>query len=64
MKLYMRMRSQNHKLEHYPLASDPQNRNNFAQWREAELEKMSPDDLLVVSRSDYYCWCLDLKGYA
>ncbi|XP_021741904.1 apoptosis-enhancing nuclease-like [Chenopodium quinoa] len=63
MKLYMRMRSQNHKAEYYPLASDPQNRNNFAQWREAELEKMTPDELLAISRSDYYCWCLDLKGY-
>ncbi|XP_068334469.1 RNA exonuclease 4-like [Pyrus communis] len=59
MKLYMRMRSQVHKVEAYPLASDPQNRNNFAAWRQNELERMSPDQMLEISRSDYYCWCLD-----
>ncbi|GAB4849190.1 hypothetical protein Ancab_004000 [Ancistrocladus abbreviatus] len=64
MSLYMRMRSQNHKAEDYPLASDPQNRNNFASWRESELGRMTPEQLLEISRSDYYCWCLDLKGYA
>ncbi|XP_049371506.1 uncharacterized protein LOC125836373 [Solanum verrucosum] len=59
MRLYMRMKSQVHKRENYPLATDPQNRNNFASWRENELEKMMPPQLLEISRSDYYCWCLD-----
>ncbi|KAJ9135308.1 hypothetical protein P3X46_032511 [Hevea brasiliensis] len=59
MRLYMRMRSQRHTVEIYPLASDPQNRNNFASWRQAELERMSPEEMLAISRSDYYCWCLD-----
>ncbi|KAI9078068.1 hypothetical protein K1719_039993 [Acacia pycnantha] len=59
MRLYMRMRSQAHKIEEYPLASDPQNKNNFASWRQRELERMSPDQMLAISRSDYYCWCLD-----
>ncbi|KDP45347.1 hypothetical protein JCGZ_09596 [Jatropha curcas] len=59
MRLYMRMRSQRHAVEDYPLASDPQNRNNFASWRQNELEKMSPEEMLAISRSDYYCWCLD-----
>uniref|UniRef100_A0A2C9UHQ9 C2H2-type domain-containing protein n=1 Tax=Manihot esculenta TaxID=3983 RepID=A0A2C9UHQ9_MANES len=59
MRLYMRMRSQKHAPEDYPLASDPQNRNNFASWRQAELERMSPEEMLAISRSDYYCWCLD-----
>ncbi|KAJ8544962.1 hypothetical protein K7X08_017545 [Anisodus acutangulus] len=46
MKLYMRMKSQAHKREDYPLANDPQNRNNFASWRqtiepqEAQLERL------------------------
>lgn len=62
MRLYMRMRSQNHEVEDYPLATDPQNRNNFAQWRQSELERMSPEEMLEISRSDYYCWCLDSKG--
>ncbi|PQQ15770.1 RNA exonuclease 4 [Prunus yedoensis var. nudiflora] len=61
MKLYMRMRSQVHKIEAYPLASDPQNRNNFASWRQNELERMSPEQMLEASRSDYYCWCLDSR---
>ncbi|CAL9224111.1 unnamed protein product [Arabidopsis halleri] len=59
MRLYTRMRYQKHRAEAYPLASDTQNRNNFAAWRQNELERMSPEELLDLSRSDYYCWCLD-----
>ncbi|KAK4754777.1 hypothetical protein SAY87_008534 [Trapa incisa] len=59
MRLYMRMRSQAHRKEDYPLASEPQNRNNFASWRQGELERMNPEEMLEISRSDYYCWCLD-----
>jgi len=59
MRLYMRMRSQVHRTQDYPLVSDPQNRNNFASWRQSELERMSPEQMLEISRSDYYCWCLD-----
>ncbi|KAG6392473.1 hypothetical protein SASPL_146692 [Salvia splendens] len=61
MRLYKRMRSQDHRVESYPLASDQQNRNNFASWRQLELERMSPERMLEMSRSDYYCWCLDSK---
>ncbi|RXH83111.1 hypothetical protein DVH24_003609 [Malus domestica] len=59
MKIYKRMRSQVHKVEAHPLASDTQNRNNFAAWRQNELERMSPDQMMEISRSDYNCWCLD-----
>ncbi|XP_022993635.1 RNA exonuclease 4-like [Cucurbita maxima] len=61
MRLYKRMRSQVHRIEHHPMASDPQNKNNFAAWRESELERMSPEQMLEISRSDYYCWCMDLR---
>ncbi|KAF9626641.1 hypothetical protein IFM89_037622 [Coptis chinensis] len=61
MRLYMRMRSQVHQAEDYVAASDAPNRNNFPAWRQNELERMSPDQLLEISRSDYYCWCLDNK---
>lgn len=61
MRLYKRMRSQVHRIEHHPMASDPQNKNNFAAWRENELERMSPERMLEISRSDYYCWCMDLR---
>ncbi|ESQ46963.1 hypothetical protein EUTSA_v10028110mg [Eutrema salsugineum] len=59
MRLYTRMRYQKHKTEAHSLASDTQNRNNYAAWRQNELERMSPQELLDLSRSDYYCWCLD-----
>nr|GMC67234.1 RNA exonuclease 4 [Ipomoea batatas] len=59
MRLYTRMRSLAHRTQDYPLATDPQNRNNYASWRQTELERMSPENLLELSRSDYYCWCLD-----
>lgn len=59
----MRMRTQNHRIEDYPLASDAQNRNNFASWRQNELERMSPEQMLDISRSDYYCWCMDPWSY-
>lgn len=61
MRLYKRMRSQVHRKESYPMASDPQNKNNFAIWRENELQRMSPEQMLEISRSDYYCWCMDLR---
>ncbi|KAL7100716.1 hypothetical protein ACP275_08G012000 [Erythranthe tilingii] len=61
MRLYIRMRAQAHKVEDYPMASDPQNRNNFASRRQSELERMSPQKMLEISRSDYFCWCLDKK---
>ncbi|KAH7532510.1 hypothetical protein FEM48_Zijuj04G0027900 [Ziziphus jujuba var. spinosa] len=63
MRLYQRMKSQNHKVEDFPLASDAQNRNNFASWRQSELERMTPEQMLDISRSDFYCWCLDSRDY-
>ncbi|KAG7626859.1 putative exoribonuclease II transcription factor C2H2 family [Arabidopsis thaliana] len=59
MRLYTRMRYQKHKIEAYPLAADAQNRSNQVAWRQSEAERMSPDEILSISRSDYYCWCLD-----
>lgn len=61
MRLYKRMRSQVHRIEKHPMASDPQNKNNFANWRENELQRMSPEQMLEISRSDYYCWCMDSR---
>ncbi|KAL0898043.1 hypothetical protein Bca101_082004 [Brassica carinata] len=59
MRLYIRMRYQKHRTDTYPLASDTHNRNNYASWRQNELESLSEEELLNLSRSDYYCWCLD-----
>ncbi|MCL7034561.1 hypothetical protein MKW94_002303 [Papaver nudicaule] len=62
MRLYKRMRKLNHQAEELYSAPDAQNRNNtFACRRQSELDRMTPDQLLAISRSDYYCWCLDSK---
>ncbi|KAL5716041.1 hypothetical protein ACHQM5_017780 [Ranunculus cassubicifolius] len=55
MRLYMRMKSQSHRLDEY------QSNRNFVALRQNELERMNPGQLLDISRSDYYCWCLDAK---
>ncbi|XP_072964689.1 RNA exonuclease 4-like [Typha angustifolia] len=59
MRLYMRMRSQTHPRDNSQGSGDAQNRNNFPSWRQRELERMTPEALLELSASDYYCWCLD-----
>ncbi|RWR85589.1 RNA exonuclease 4-like protein [Cinnamomum micranthum f. kanehirae] len=64
MRLYMRMRSQAHQTKELPGSSEAQHLNNFASWRQKELEKMTPEALLEISRSKYYCWCLDSKQRA
>ncbi|RWW12747.1 hypothetical protein GW17_00023575 [Ensete ventricosum] len=57
MRLYVRMRSQNHPRD--DSSGSGENRNNYPSWRQPELEKMTPEALLELSSSDYYCWCLD-----
>ncbi|URD85279.1 hypothetical protein MUK42_28002 [Musa troglodytarum] len=53
MRLYIRMRSQNHPRDY--ASGCGENRNNYPAWRQRELEKMTPDALLELSASDYYC---------
>ena len=31
----------------------------FPAWRQRELERMTPEELLRLSTPDYHCWCLD-----
>ncbi|KAJ4973280.1 hypothetical protein NE237_006454 [Protea cynaroides] len=59
MRLYLKMRREVHPMEDYPLTTDGPNRNNFAASRQNELERMTPEEMLEISRCDYYCWCLD-----
>nr|CAB3472549.1 unnamed protein product [Digitaria exilis] len=61
MRLYHRMRRQEHAKgggddADVPAASAEQ---AFPAWRQRELERMTPDELLRLSRPDYHCWCLD-----
>ncbi|KAM0944261.1 putative exoribonuclease II [Dioscorea sansibarensis] len=58
-RLYNRMRSQVHPPDYSSGSGEAQSRNNFASWRQRDLEKMTPEALLEISASDYYCWCLD-----
>uniref|UniRef100_A0A0E0CQG8 RNA exonuclease 4 n=1 Tax=Oryza meridionalis TaxID=40149 RepID=A0A0E0CQG8_9ORYZ len=57
MRLYIRMRSQAHPRDYASGSGETQ--NNYPAWRQRELERMSPEELLALSGSDYYCWCLD-----
>lgn len=63
MRLYKRIRSQDHPTEgtirvssshlSFSSSSDP--------WKSMAHETMAPDELLEISRSNYKCWCLDSR---
>ncbi|TVU22287.1 hypothetical protein EJB05_31972, partial [Eragrostis curvula] len=55
MRLYHRMRGQPHPKGDADAAASPA----FPAWRQRELERMTPEELLQLSLPDYYCWCLD-----
>ncbi|XP_055813315.1 uncharacterized protein LOC129882853 isoform X2 [Solanum dulcamara] len=62
MRLYKRIRAQDHPMEgtikvsnspalSFSSSSDP--------WKSKSHESMTPNELLEISRSNYKCWCLD-----
>ncbi|OEL25273.1 hypothetical protein BAE44_0013709 [Dichanthelium oligosanthes] len=60
MRLYRRMKKQ----EHHPNGGDADEpaasaEQAFPAWRQRELERMTPEELLRLSTPDYRCWCLD-----
>ncbi|XP_042414684.1 RNA exonuclease 4-like [Zingiber officinale] len=57
MRLYVKMRSQKHDRDYS--SGSGESRNSYPAWRQKELEKMTPEALLELSVSDFYCWCLD-----
>lgn len=64
MRLYQRMRAQRHRRCEGDAAagaafSAASAETAFPAWRQRELERMSPEELLQLSTPDYYCWCLD-----
>lgn len=64
MRIYKRMRAQDHQLEGAKVSAlldDGQNLLRNFEFSNKELEKMSPDELHEISRSNYRCWCLDSK---
>ncbi|CAL4964653.1 unnamed protein product [Urochloa decumbens] len=63
MRLYQRMKGQDHPRrggggggDEAAAASAEQ---AFPAWRQRELERMTPEELLRLSTPDYRCWCLD-----
>ncbi|XP_004486814.1 RNA exonuclease 4-like isoform X2 [Cicer arietinum] len=61
MRLYKRIRGQSHKEEGYRTLTPGDNIGACDWWRSKELDNLTPDELYAISRSDYRCWCLDLK---
>ncbi|KAK9280795.1 hypothetical protein L1049_003684 [Liquidambar formosana] len=65
MRLYKRMRSQDHQVEGSGTNTDTYHTQSFISVFDSrkprELEKMTPDELYEISRSCYRCWCLDSR---
>ncbi|MED6107208.1 hypothetical protein PIB30_012047 [Stylosanthes scabra] len=62
MRLYERIRGQIHKEEHYGTLTS--NKNSIGKsncWQSEEVKNLTPDELYGMSKSDYRCWCLDLR---
>ncbi|VAH56599.1 unnamed protein product [Triticum turgidum subsp. durum] len=61
MRLYKRMRAISHlHLQGRPKDGDDESTAKaFPAWRQRELERMSPEELLAMSQPDYRRWCLD-----
>eukprot|EP00268_Persea_americana_P034869 TRINITY_DN34468_c0_g2_i2.p1 TRINITY_DN34468_c0_g2~~TRINITY_DN34468_c0_g2_i2.p1 ORF type:complete len:241 (+),score=39.04 TRINITY_DN34468_c0_g2_i2:1185-1907(+) len=55
MRLYKRMRAQ----VHQPVKASTLSGSLHDPWIQKQVEKMTPDALLEISRSNYRCWCLD-----
>ncbi|KAJ0647268.1 hypothetical protein HanOQP8_Chr15g0557981 [Helianthus annuus] len=60
MRLYKRMRSQEH--QDYKTATSWTKQNLvFDNGTSKDLENMSPDELFQISTPNYQCWCLDSR---
>lgn len=62
MRLYKRMRSQEHEDE--KTGNNAVENRTFDTLTSKELEDMSPDELFQISKSNYQCWCLDSRPRA
>lgn len=60
MRLYKRIRGQSH--QEYGTLTPSNNIVGMCDgWKSKELDNLTPDELYAMSRSDYRCWCLDLR---
>lgn len=62
MRLYKRIRGQSHHEEGFGALTSSNNMDSMSDsWKSKEVDNLTPDELFAISRSDYRCWCLDLK---
>ncbi|RYQ98348.1 hypothetical protein Ahy_B08g094397 [Arachis hypogaea] len=61
MRLYKRIRGQIHKEEGYGTLTSNNNIGKSDCWESEKVSNLTPDELYAMSRSDYRCWCLDLR---
>ncbi|KAL1345082.1 hypothetical protein HN51_018874 [Arachis hypogaea] len=61
MRLYKRIRGQIHKEEGYGTLTSNNNIGESDCWQSEKVSNLTPDELYAMSRSDYRCWCLDLR---
>nr|GMD17125.1 apoptosis-enhancing nuclease-like [Ipomoea batatas] len=59
MRLYKRMRSQEHQMDQNFASLAFQRSPGFSAFSSGQLGSMTPDELLAISESNYRCWCLD-----
>ncbi|GFP97863.1 rna exonuclease 4 [Phtheirospermum japonicum] len=60
MRLYKRLRSEKHPTKGVDLSLAARGlMNGFDSLNYKEIENMTPDELLDISKSNYKCWCLD-----
>lgn len=63
MRLYKWIRSKDHSMEEtrrVPNSSQSFSKSSDS-WKSMAHERMTPDELLEISRSNYRCWCLDSR---
>ncbi|XP_057853383.1 RNA exonuclease 4-like [Cryptomeria japonica] len=65
MRIYKKMRNEDHSQSASLSVGEflPEN-VVYARMKQKDLEKMSPEALLNISQSDFYCWCMDSSSQA
>ncbi|XP_057853379.2 RNA exonuclease 4-like isoform X1 [Cryptomeria japonica] len=63
MRIYKKMRNQDHYQSACLSATKFVSENAvYSRMKQKDLEKMSPEALLHISQSDFYCWCIDSRS--
>ncbi|GLJ21334.1 hypothetical protein SUGI_0392260 [Cryptomeria japonica] len=65
MRIYKKMRNQDHSQSASLSVGEFHPENVvYARMKHKDLEKMTPETLLQISQSDFYCWCMDSNSQA